>query len=157
MHSTRPLKFCGRIILWPGAGLLNYPVHCLGAPIKDDSKSTPALQGPAISSLDELDKLDMGTALGHPIMQSMIQSTVLMADNIGYETALMQTQWGPFTTAARIMGVEKLMMATVMNPDKLEALIDFSAPSSSGPCARPCLTMTACWASTFPSRWHHAI
>jgi uroporphyrinogen decarboxylase len=116
----------GQDMLWTGAGLLNYPVHFLGCPIVEDSFSTPALKGTVISSLDDLPGLQMEKVTQNPTMQGIIQAHHLVADAIGTSTLIMPTLWGPFTTASRILGVEPLMMATVMDPDRLADLIAFS-------------------------------
>lgn len=117
----------GQDLLWTGAGLLNYPIHFLGCPIVDDSSTSPALSGTVISSLDELPELQIESVLQHPTMLGIIRAHHLVADAIGKSTLLMPTFWGPFTTAARILGVESVMMATVMDPERLLDLISFSS------------------------------
>lgn len=117
----------GQDLLWTGAGLLNYPVHFLGCPIIDNSSTSPGLVGTVISSLDELPKLRIETVMKHPTMRSIIQSHHLVADAIGKSTMIMPTLWGPFTTAARILGVEAVMMATLADPERLLDLISFSS------------------------------
>lgn len=117
----------GHDMLWTGAGLLNYPAHCLGCPVKDDDSSSPRLLGPALSSLDQLDRLDLEGCLADPIMEAYVSSNHLVADRIGRQTLLIPTLWGPFTTAARVLGVEQLLMATVADPKGAKELIDFCA------------------------------
>ena len=46
-------------LLWTGSNFLNYPIHFLGCPVKDDSSDYPALEGSVIKSLDDLDQLDV--------------------------------------------------------------------------------------------------
>jgi uroporphyrinogen decarboxylase len=116
----------GQDLLWTGAGLLNYPIHCLGCAIKDDTSDSPTLIGTVVQNLDSIDALDIDKALKHPTMQAVIHSHHLIADTIGKETVIMPTQWGPLTVAARILGAEALMMATMENPDKLSELLDFA-------------------------------
>ncbi len=123
---VKAFQTIGHDMIWPGAGLLNYPAHCLGCPIKDDSTNSPALEGTAIKDLGELDKLSPEGALANPIMEAIVKAHYILADRIGEETFIMPTQWGPFTTAARILGVEKLMMATITDPDGVAALMDFT-------------------------------
>lgn len=117
----------GHDMLWTGAGLLNYPAHCLGCPVEDDSSSSPKLLGPALDSLDRLEELDLEGCLADPIMKAYVTSNHLVADRIGDRTLLIPTLWGPFTTAGRVLGVEQLMMATVADPEGARRLIDFCA------------------------------
>lgn len=116
----------GHDLMWPGAGLLNYPAHFLGAPLRDDSSDSPVLEGAAIKGLDEVDSLRVETVLDNPDMKSMIEAYHLLADQIGREVLLIATQWGPFATAARILGTEAFMLATAMDPERVKKLMDFS-------------------------------
>lgn len=116
----------GQDLLWTGAGLLNYPIHFLGCPIVDDTPASPMLSGTVISSLDELSGLSIEMVTNNVTMQGIIKSHHLVADAIGQETLILPTFWGPFTTAARIIGTEKLMMATITDPDGAKELISFS-------------------------------
>ena len=113
-------------LIWTGSNLLNYPIHFLGCPIKDDSADGPALEGTVIQSLDEIGRLSIEKVLQNPTMQAIIRSHHLVADAIGKETMVVPTQWAPFTLTARILGMEPLLIATLQEPDKLSRLIHFS-------------------------------
>jgi uroporphyrinogen decarboxylase len=113
-------------LLWTGSNFLNYPIHFLGCPIKDDSSDSPGLDGTVIKSLEEIERLNIATVVRNPTMQAIIRSHHRVADAIGSETLIIPTQWAPFTVAARILGVEAAMMATISEPDRLSKLIQFS-------------------------------
>ena len=113
-------------LIWTGSNFLNYPVHFLGCPIKDDSADSPALEGTVIRSLEEIGSLSIEKVLSNPTMQSIIRSHHLVADAIGRETMIVPTQWAPFTLTARILGMEPLLIATIQDPEKLLRLIQFS-------------------------------
>ncbi len=113
-------------LLWTGSNFLNYPIHFLGCAIKDDSSDGPGLVGTVIKSLDEIHQLSIGKVVQNPTMQGIIRSHRLIADAIGKNTLIIPTQWAPFTTTARILGVEPLMMATIEDPERLSKLIQFS-------------------------------
>ncbi len=116
-------KVVGHDLMWIGAGLLNYPAHFLGCPIEDNSSSSPVLTGPAIKSLGELDSLSGDLVSSHPKMEIILKAHHLIADEIGDEALLLLTQWGPFTTAGRVLGIENLMMALVEDPDGITELM----------------------------------
>lgn len=116
----------GHDLFWTGSNFINYPPHFLGCPIKDDSSDGPALVGTVIQSLEDRDALDMDKVLNNPVMQGIIHSQHLVADEIGQAAMLMPTNWGPLSMAARILGVEPMMMAMIMEPDNLLELIKFS-------------------------------
>jgi len=113
-------------LIWTGSNFLNYPVHFLGCPIKDDSADSPGLEGTVIQSLEEIDRLKIERALQNPTMQAIIRSHHLIADALGRETMIVPTQWAPFTLTARILGMEPLLIATIQEPEKLSRLIRFS-------------------------------
>ena len=123
---VKAFRTIGHDMIWPGAGLLNYPAHCLGCGIKDDSTTSPALTSTAIKEAKEADRLDPEKALAHPIMEALVESHRILAERIGKETFILPTQWGPFTTAARLMGVEQMMMATITDPQGLARLLTIS-------------------------------
>jgi uroporphyrinogen decarboxylase len=114
-------------LLWMGSNFINYPIHFLGCGLKDDSSDSPALEGTAIDSLDGLESLSIATVLEHPTMQAIIKAHHLVADAVGKETLIIPTNWAPLTFAARLLGVEKAMMATIGEPERLNRLIRFAA------------------------------
>ena len=122
----RGFQKVGHDLFWTGSNFINYPMHFLGCPIKDDSSDGPALTGTVIRELDELHGLKADKVLENPVMQGIIRSHHLVADAIGKETFAMPTQWGPLTCSARIVGMEPLMTATVVEPDRLLELVRFS-------------------------------
>lgn len=124
-YSIEAVKRFGHDMLWCGSGLINYPFSLLGAKIIDDSVNPPALEGAAIDSLDQLGSLDMDKILADPLMEGILESDHLVADAVGKEALILPTQWGPFTAAARVLGAEKFMMSTAMQPDKAKELISF--------------------------------
>jgi len=113
-------------LLWTGSNFLNYPIHFLGCPAKDDSSDYPALEGSVIKTLDDLDRLNPDRVLQNPTMQGIIRSHHLIADAIGEKTLIIPTQWAPFTFSARILGMEATLMASIQDPDRLMKLISFS-------------------------------
>lgn len=117
----------GHDLMWTGAGLLNYPVHCLGCEISDDSSSSPSLIGSVIQELDEIESLSADEALSGSLLGGIIDAQHIIADEIGRETLILPTHWGPFTTASRILGMESFLVGMLDDPDKLKELIRFSA------------------------------
>jgi len=116
----------GHDLFWTGSNFINYPIHFLGCPIEDNTSDGPALLGTVIQSLDDFDSLSVDRVLENPVMQGIIRSHHLVADAVGKETLTMPTQWAPFTLAARILGPEAVMWATLEDPDRLLELIGFA-------------------------------
>lgn len=116
----------GHDLFWTGSNFINYPIHFLGCPIKDDSSDGPALLAPVIKSLKEVETLDIQKVMQNPTMKNIIRSHHLVARAIGKKTLAMPTQWAPFSFAARILGVEAVMTSTIEDPEGLLKLIEFS-------------------------------
>jgi len=116
----------GQDLLFVGSLSANYPIHFLGCAIEDNSSDAPALTGTVIQSLDDLNLLRIEKVLQNPVMQGIIRSNHLVAEEIGKETLVMPGQWAPFSFAARILGTEATMLSTIECPDGLIELIRFS-------------------------------
>jgi uroporphyrinogen decarboxylase len=56
----------------------------------------------------------------------MIRSQHIIAESIGKRTLALSVQWGPLTYAARILGLEAVMIAMIEDPEGLMALLNFS-------------------------------
>ena len=116
----------GQDMLFTGSNFVNYPIHFLGCPIEDNSSDSPTLLGTVIQSIDGLSLLKLEKVRDNPTMQGIIRSHHLTAEAIGKETFAIQAQWAPFTCAARILGAEAIMLATIEDSDRLGELIKFS-------------------------------
>jgi uroporphyrinogen-III decarboxylase len=122
----RAFERVGHDFFFTGSNFVNYPFHFLGCPIQDDSSDPPALLGTVIKSLKEVDSLSIERVMTNPTMQGIIRSQHLVAESIGKKTLAMTTQWAPLSCAARILGLEAVLTATIEDPESLLRLIDFS-------------------------------
>ena len=116
----------GHDFFFTGSNFVNYPFHFLGCPIQDDSSDPPALLGTVIKSLKEVDSLSIQRVMTNPTMQGIIRSQHLVAESIGKKTLAMTTQWAPLSCAAKILGLEAVLTATIEDPEGLLRLLDFS-------------------------------
>jgi uroporphyrinogen decarboxylase len=122
----RAFEQVGHDFFLTGSNFVNYPFHFLGCPIQDDSSDSPALHGTVIKSLKEVDSLRIEKVMTNPTMQGIIRSQHLVAEAIGKKTLAMTTHWAPLSCAARILGLEAVLTATIEDPEGLLRLIDFS-------------------------------
>lgn len=91
--------------------------------------SAPVTVGPAIQSLDELDKLVMPDPYGaHPLVENL-KTTRIVAREIGQQAFIMgRADQGPFSLASMLLGMERFLIA-LSDPasrDKLQRLLEFS-------------------------------
>jgi uroporphyrinogen decarboxylase len=121
----RAFERVGHDFFFTGSNFVNYPFHFLGCPIQDDSSDPPALLGTVIKSLKDVDSLSIQRVMTNPTMQGIIRSQHLVAESIGKKTLAMTTQWAPLSCAARILGLEAVLTATIEDPEGLLKLLDF--------------------------------
>lgn len=122
----RAFERVGHDFFFTGSNFVNYPFHFLGCPIQDDSSDPPALLGTVIKSMKEVDSLSIQRVMTNPTMQGIIRSQHMVAESIGKKTLAMTTQWAPLSCAARILGLEAVLTATIEDPESLLRLLDFS-------------------------------
>lgn len=122
----RAFELVGHDFIWTGSGFVNYPIHFLGCPIRDDSSDPPALLGTVIKSLKEVESLSIQKVMTNATMQGIIRSQHMVAESIAKKTLAMTAQWAPLTYAARILGLEAVMIAMIEDPEGLLGLLDFS-------------------------------
>ena len=83
---VRAVREIGHDLLWTGSNFINYPIHLLGCDIQDDSSDGPVLLTSVIDDLAQKDSLDMQKVVESPLMQGILRSHHLVADQIGKET-----------------------------------------------------------------------
>jgi len=113
-------------IVYAGSGYNNFHTAALGGKIKFREVGAPDLEGPIISSEEDLAKLNI-----EDIDKDETTNTVKAAlrgakETIGDQFVVTMTAWGPFTNAARLFGEEVMMKATYKNPALVEKILDFA-------------------------------
>ncbi len=124
---VRAFERVGHDLLLTGSNFVNYPFHFLGCPIKDDSSDSPALLGTVIESLNEVDTLRIreSPAEPHDAGASSVPN-ILWPNPSARELLRLRPNGRPLSCAARILGVEAVMTATIEDPEGLLRLLDFS-------------------------------
>ena len=100
-----------------------------GCQVEYISGSAPVHIGPAISSLDEIDRLIVPDPYKvHPLTENL-KATSIVSKEIGNQAFIMgRADQGPFSLASMLLGVQEFLMA-LANPDnkeKLHRLLAFS-------------------------------
>jgi len=68
-----------------------------------------------------------GTLASDPVVQTIWEAAQYVHDAIGGEYLVSATAWGPFSLAAQIYGVEKMMQDCFRKPQLVADTIDFAA------------------------------
>lgn len=98
----------------------------LGSQMKYPEDASPMLDVPLLSSLDELDKIDLSKVSfeascllrKHDLAIQMIQ------DRLGQEVAVAYELTGPLTSAASLINIETLLRGTRRQPEQVHQLLE---------------------------------
>ena len=100
-----------------------------GCQVEYINGSAPVHIGPAISSLDEIDKLVVPDPYkAHPLIENL-KATRIVSKEIGDKAFIMgRADQGPFSLASMLLGVQEFLMALAdpANKEKLHRLLAFS-------------------------------
>jgi uroporphyrinogen decarboxylase len=113
-------------IVYAGSGYNNFHTAALGGKIKFREVGAPDLEGPIISSEEDLVKLNIEDIDKDETTNTVKAALRRTKETIGDQFVVTMTAWGPFTNAARLFGEEVMMKATYKNPDLVEKILDFA-------------------------------
>ncbi|MFQ5887991.1 MAG: uroporphyrinogen decarboxylase family protein [Candidatus Hydrothermarchaeales archaeon] len=113
-------------IVYVGSGYNNFHAAALGGEIKARAVGAPDLAEPLVDSMEDLEALDLDRLDTDEIVNTIRKATKTVKEAIGDEYLVTTTAWGPFTLAAQIRGVEKLMRNIYRDPEFVKAVLDFS-------------------------------
>lgn len=127
--SDMLVEMSGRLrsdIVYVGSGYPNFPVASLGGRIKYRPVGAPDLEGPIISTGEDLDRLDITAIDRDAVIHTIRQAFLFARERIGAEYLVTLTAWGPFTLGARLIGEEVMMKAIFRRPDFVARVLESS-------------------------------
>jgi uroporphyrinogen decarboxylase len=116
----------GTDIVWPGSGYHNLAIQALGGLIKFRIKGAPDVQAPLIKQANEVENLQLERLQEEPGIQNLLVTARTVTREIGSQFLVGASQWGPFTLAGHIFGVEKLMRSIYKDKEAVLAVLDFT-------------------------------
>jgi uroporphyrinogen decarboxylase len=116
----------GNPIVFVGSGYNIFQLAPFGAKIQFRVVGHLDLAEPLVRDADELDAFDVNALAREPAIQTIWEAARLVAAEIGDETLVAATAWGPFNLAAHILGIETLTRGLYKNPRQVEKAIDFA-------------------------------
>jgi len=114
-------------IVYLGSGYNNFHAAALGGKMKIREVGAPDLEAPLVNEPEDLDGLDINDVDLDEVITTVQEATRIVSKNIGEEYAITATAWGPFTLAAQLRGVEKLMFGLYKQPDFVRKITDFAS------------------------------
>ncbi len=113
-------------VCYPGSGYNNFHASAFGGGIKFREMGAPDLKEHLVSSVEDVDKLDIGVVDREPVIGVVKEALRATKAKIGSEYVVTMTAWGPFTLAARFVGEEAMMKATFKKPDLVDRVCQFA-------------------------------
>ena len=95
-----------------------------GSKIKYSDYNIAQLETPAISSLDEVDKLKLINVDEDGRLPIILKGLKMVKERLGDKVPVSGTVTGPFTVASMLVGTENLLKGMVKQPDKVLQMMD---------------------------------
>jgi len=114
-------------IVWAGSGYHNLAIRALGGAIKFRAKGAPDVLGPVLKNAADVERISLNRLHEDEGIQGLWKTAELLAGAIGAHTLVGASQWGPFTLAGHLYGVERLMRSLYKDPEAAFAVLEFTA------------------------------
>lgn len=113
-------------IVWIGSGYHNLAIAALGGKIKYREKGTPDVLESLIKNVSDIEKLNINNIKEDVNLKILWHASKYLVSNIGEETLVGSSQWGPFTLAGLLYGVENLMRNIYKDKQAVHAVLEFA-------------------------------
>lgn len=117
-------------VVWAGSGYNNLPIRALGGKIKFRAKGAPDVQEDLLETASAVDKLDLNRLGEDEGVRGLWETTAMLDRAIGERTLVGASGWGPFSLAAQVFGVEKMMRGMFKDKAAVHAVLEFATELS---------------------------
>ncbi len=114
-------------IVFVGSGFNNLLIGALGGRIRYPRLGSPEVIAPIVmDSVDEVDGLDLGELNRDPAVYTLRETARRVHETLSESAIVAVTQWGPFTTAGQMYGLDGFLRATISSPDTIHKMAEFA-------------------------------
>ena len=114
-------------IVFAGSGFNNLLAGALGGRIRFPRLGAPEVIAPiVVDSADEVSEMDLTELDRDPALYTIRETARRVAEALGDAAIVAVTQWGPFTTAGQMYGLDGFLRATIAHPPTVTAMTDFA-------------------------------
>ena len=114
-------------VVFAGSGLNNQLVGALGGRIRYPRMGSPEVVVPLVmDSADEVDKIDLSELDRDPAVYAVRETARRVRETLGDSAIVALTQWGPFTTAGQMYGLDGFLRATITHPETVHKMTEFA-------------------------------
>ncbi len=123
-------RITGSDVLWVASGFHNIAIAALGGELKFRLRGSPDVKRPLLTSASGVADLDLRRLHDDPHVRSLWATTPLVRAAVGREILVGASQWGPFTLAGLLFGVETVMRGIYKDPAAVHRVLSFAAELS---------------------------
>lgn len=103
-------KILNMDLIWTAAGCNNLVLKALGAETTFDKLGfSSSVNNPLLNTPDDIDKLNINLIENSKEIENLLNATRIIANEVGDEYLIGVSQWGPFTLAGLLYGLEGFM------------------------------------------------
>ena len=114
-------------IVFVGSGFNNLLIGAMGGRIRYPRLGAPEVIMPVVGdSVDEVDARDLAELDRDPATYTIRETTRRVASAVGDSAIVAVTQWGPFTAAGQMYGLDGFLRATIAHPPTITTMTDFA-------------------------------
>jgi uroporphyrinogen decarboxylase len=114
-------------IVFAGSGFNNLLVGALGGRIRYPRLGAPEVIAPIVAeSADEVEDCDLTELDRDPAVYTLREATRRTAEALGDSAIIALTQWGPFTLAGQMYGLDGFLRATITLPQAVAQMTAFA-------------------------------
>lgn len=106
------------------------PAEALGCEVKMPEHGTIVTWTPLVEDRSSLDRLRIPDPGEDYRLKAALKTSELLINELGREKYLMTSLAAPFTLAGELRGVGKLMMDTILDPDLVREIVNFSTETT---------------------------
>ncbi|MDS1030768.1 uroporphyrinogen decarboxylase family protein [Bacillota bacterium LX-D] len=114
-------------IVWPGSGYHNLAIRAIGGKIKFRAKGTPDIQEVLLTEAGDVDTIKLEGLQEDAEINVLVETARVLSKTIGEWTLVGASQWGPFTLAGHVYGVERLMRNIYKDRQAVHAVLEFTS------------------------------
>lgn len=114
-------------LIWIGADCNNIILRAIGAKCTFNVLGAAAtVDFPLISKPDDVDKLKIDDLENNLEIENLLNTARIVSNRVGNEYLIGVSQWGPFTLAGQLMGIEPLMMTAMRDKEGIKHILNFT-------------------------------
>ncbi len=103
-------KILNMDVIWTAAGCNNLIIKALGGDVIFDKLGfSSSVNSPLLEKANDIDKLNINLLENSKEIENLLESTRIIAKEVGNEYLIGVSQWGPFTLAGLLYGLEGFM------------------------------------------------